>query len=100
MSILQTLLETEESQNFLNENQDFIMELSQEVDSFGEIIKEYIDRYPDEFLAESLDETFKNIRVFAEFATCAYINELTSIHGQAIAEQQAPASTDTLSEYL
>ena len=101
MFMLQSLLETEESKNFLVENQDLIMEAAEDVSSFKEILKEYVEQNPDYFIESDLYTTFKNIRIFSEIATAQFLSEMVAIcdrHIQSIEEQNA--SYDPLGDYL
>ena len=101
MSRLQALLEQEDTKVFLEKNQDAILEMGQDVHEFGEIIKEYVHTNSDEFLGQNLDETYKNIRIFSEFATAQYVTELVGVNGQELIESEFNSTnSDALSEYL
>jgi len=93
MSQIQALMENEEVTNFLTENVEMLNEAEAAVGQFPTVLKQFVIEHPQEFIAESLDETFKNIRVFSEVATSQFITEVTSMYGtSAVQEQQ---TTDT-----
>lgn len=100
MSILQSLLESEETQMFLAKNENVITEMSNDVQNFGEIIKEYVFQNPDEFLGGTLEETFKNIRIFTEAATAQYITEIVNTEGATIVENAYSPAAGALDDYL
>lgn len=99
MSILKTLLETEDAQNFLSEHQDLILENAEDVSQFAEILKEFVFQNPDYFLEADLDDTYKNIRIFSEFATNQYISEVVSLANKEISPVMTE-SRDVINEYL
>ena len=79
MSIIDTILENEDFQNHLKENENVIAEAEQMVDDFSKVLKSFVISHPNEFLAENVDQTKKNIKVFAEVATCQYMSEVSSM---------------------
>jgi len=99
MSQLKTLLENEETQKFLAEHQDMILEGGERVARFNEILKEFVIQNPDIFVEDSLDATYKNIRVFSEVAVAQYISEIADIYGENVQHVEESVS-DPLSDYL
>lgn len=81
MSYIQTLLESENIQEFMKEEAELLKEAEMVVAEFPNILKEFVLENPKEFMAESLEETRKNIRTFSEVATAQFICEVTSIYG-------------------
>lgn len=101
MSILKTLLETEESQNFLNENQDLILEKSEDVNQFVEVLKEFVIQNPDYFLENNLEDIYKNIKIFSEFATNQYISEVVAVTSRDLnLNESSEQQEQSLEEYL
>ena len=99
MSRLQAILESEEYQVFENENQDVINEMDYKLSNFDHVMKAYVLANPGEFIAENLDETFKNIVVFSEAAKAQYMTELSAMYGNAFAENQVQYET-TVEDYI
>jgi len=79
MSILKAIMENEDFQNHLKENENVINEAEQMVDNFSKVLKSFVIAHPNEFIAESIDQTKKNIKVFSEVATCQYMSEVSSL---------------------
>jgi len=79
MDILESIAQDEEMQNYMVENEEVLTLIDEESNMFGEKIKGFILAHPEEFLAESVDETKKNILTFTEMATVQYMKEMTSI---------------------
>lgn len=107
MSILNAIFETEDFGNYIHEHQDVFLEAEELVQDFSKVIKSFILSNPSEFLAESVEQMQKNIRVFTEVATAQYIQEISSMAGNVISErynQQAihegSYSTGSSSDYL
>jgi hypothetical protein len=57
---------------------------------------------PEEFIGENTEETYKNMRVFAEVGTAQYIAEVSNMYGSSIQEQAIEEVTEDkgLQEYL
>ena len=74
-------------------------------DDFQKDIKAFVLNNPEEFIGENVEETFKNIRVFAEVGTAQYIAEVSSLYSSAVQEEvveEAVAADEDkgLQEYL
>ena len=97
-SILEQIVNSEEVNNILSENIDLINETTENVQEFSKILKSFVLHNPKEFIGENLDETFKNVRVFAEVATAQYITEKTNMISEEIAvvENKKPSIDDYL----
>jgi hypothetical protein len=54
------------------------------INDFSKDIKNFILENSTEFMGESVEDTFKNIRVFAEVATAQYVAEVSNIYGGVI----------------
>lgn len=83
MSILDTIFESEDFQNVMTENNDLLVEVEQKVEDFPKILKSYILANPVEFMAESKEQTMKNIKTFTEVATAQYIQELSTVMSES-----------------
>lgn len=73
------MMENEDFQNYMVENEELLSEAEQKIDDFGKVIKSFVLANPNEFVAESVDQMKKNIRVFTEVATSQYITEISSM---------------------
>lgn len=101
MSYIKTLMENKETQELLTEHQDLILEAGVETAKFGEVLKEYIVQNPDVFMGETLEETYKNMRIFSEVATAQFLTEMVGIYGSEVNQiEEAAATYDPLSDYL
>jgi len=99
MSQIQALLENEEVTEFLGSNVEMINEAEGAIAQFPTVLKQFILEHPTEFISESLDETFKNIRVFSEVASSQFITEVTSMYGNAVVSEQQEAE-NAVEEYV
>lgn len=101
MSYVQALLENEEINSVLEENQEVVLETEEAISHFPKVLKSFILNNPKEFLAENIEETYKNIRVFTEVATSQFIQEVTTLYGNAISESiETPAASVAASDYI
>ncbi len=80
--ILDQIMESEEVQSVLEENKEIIAEATESAYNFSKILKSFVLSNPEEFMGESIDETFKNVRVFSEVATAQYMTEISEIAGE------------------
>jgi len=55
--------------------------------------------HPEEFIGENTEETFKNIRTFAEIGTSQFIAEISNLYGEVI-QEQVMTQDKGLAEYL
>lgn len=99
MSAIQALLESEDGQKYFEANQELIAEADIAVNDFRKTLKAFVLQNPKEFLAESLEETSKNIAVFSEVATAQFMTEVSSICGES-AEIQENISEQTINDYI
>ena len=101
MSTLDTLMESEDFQNYMVEHQELFMEAEQKVNDFSKVLKSFVIANSKEFLAENIDQTVKNIRVFAEIATHQYTTELSSMMSYQLASEDPNSITeDSKDEYF
>lgn len=77
MATIDALLENENMRNLITENQNILFEAGAYVEDFSKILKSFILANPSEFIAESVDQTIKNIKTFTEFATMQYCTEMS-----------------------
>lgn len=99
MSKIQALLENEEVKTFLEGIKDVVQEAEGVIAEFPGIIKEFVLAYPKEFIAENIEETRKNIRVFTEIATAQFVTEVTNMYSVQNEETEKEVS-DKLNEYI
>lgn len=100
MEMLKTLLETEESQKFLSEHQEIILENAEDISNFGEVLKEFVIQNPNYFLEPDLDTTYKNIKMFSEVAISQYLSEVTNILSNQLHLNESNTNNSGLNEYL
>ena len=100
------LLETEGSA-LVEKHEDIIVEAMTLVNDFQKDIKAFVLNNPEEFIGENTEETFKNIRVFAEVGVAQFVSEISNIYSSAVQDkviaEEAAAVEDTdkgLQEYL
>jgi len=80
-SYVETILESEEMQVFVEQNNDLIEEAVAATYDYGKTLKAFVLEHFDEFVGANLPETYKNIRLFSEVATMTFINE--AVHAQS-----------------
>jgi len=99
MSRVQALLENEEVKTFLDGNKEAVNEAEMAIGEFPKVLKAFILEHPTEFVAENLEETRKNIRIFTEVATAQFVTEITNMYAQEaeVVEEETAAKLD---EYL
>jgi hypothetical protein len=96
------LLETEGTV-LVEKHEGVIVEAMTLVNDFQKDAKAFILNNPEEFLGENTEETYKNIRVFAEVATAQYVSEISNLYGSTIQEQEIveeETNDQGLGEYL
>ena len=76
MKLLSTLLENEGIASYLTENENLIMEASQNLAMFPQVIKNYIAENMQDFIGSNVNETYANMVVFTESAVSQYMHEL------------------------
>jgi hypothetical protein len=70
---------------------------------FQKDLKIFILNNPEEFIGENVEETYKNMRVFAEVGTAQFVSEVSNIYGGMIQESivtEAANADRGLAEYL
>ena len=93
------MMESEQFGAFVDSNVDLLAEAVSVVDNFPVVVRDFIMSQPQEFVSEAFDpenltdtslhalqETYKKITTFAEFATKQFLTEMSSIYGQVIGE--------------
>lgn len=78
---INALLESEDAQILFENNQELITEAVEVASQFNGVLKSFVLEHPQEFLAENLEETYKNIRIFSEIATAQYLYEVSNFYG-------------------
>lgn len=89
MKHVNALIENEETQAFVDANQEILTEASQYVGWFQDVCKDFVKNNKAEFVFENLEETEKNIRVFGEIACAQFLTELTTAISQEIGQGEA-----------
>jgi len=79
MKCLTALFENEEIQNYVDGNQDTILEATELFHQFPEQVKVFVIENLDDFIGDDVDETFENIAVFAENSAYQYLHELCQL---------------------
>ena len=100
MSVISTILENEDFQNHLEENKDIIFEAEEMVTNFNKVLKSFIIANPVEFIAENIDQTRKNIKVFTEIATCQYMSEVASMLSSHLSNSEVTQETSNEDPYF
>jgi len=103
-----TLLESEGAA-LVESHEDMLVEAVDLIQDFSKTLKSFVLSNPDEFIGETVEDTSKNIRVFAEVATAQYVHEISSLCGTLISQetpiQESEEDTNTppsdiMSEYI
>ena len=98
-SYVETIMESEEMQAFVESNNDLIEEAVAATYDYGKTLKAFVLEHFDEFVGANLQETYKNIRLFSEVATMTFINE--AVHAQAALVPDADAIQEGgINDYL
>ena len=92
------LLESE-GDALVEKHEDVIIEAMTMVNEFQKDLKAFIINNPEEFIGESVEETYKNMRVFSEVATAQYVSEISSLYGGSI-QEEVVTEDKGLSEYI
>lgn len=100
MSHIETLLENESVKSFVELNETVIAEAEENVAQFKNDLKRFVLANPEEFLAESLNETRKNIRTFSEVATAQYMSEVSSFYSEKAQQINESGTTGGIEDYL
>jgi len=88
MEKIKQLLESEDAKKLIEENQLIIEAGLELVEEFKSTIKEFVMENLPEFIGENLDDTIKNIRVFAEVTTAQYMYEISNLCGAIVESLQ------------
>lgn len=99
MSYIETLLENGTVQEFSSKNEHLINEAEEQTNRFRAYLKEFVFNNPEEFVAETLEETYKNMRAFSEVATAQFLAEVSSYYGEQTQQVHA-VSEGTINDYL
>jgi hypothetical protein len=99
MSVLGTILESEDFKVFRENHSELLIEADQQVADFKNTITRFVLDNPKEFIAEDIDQTYKNIKVFSEIATAQFSAEISAIYGNGINENEILAS-HSVNDYI
>jgi hypothetical protein len=92
------LLESEGTA-LVEKHEGVIVEAMTMVNDFQKDLKSFILKNPEEFIGESVEETYKNMRVFAEIGTAQYISEVSNLYSGLI-QEQVEVEDKGINEYL
>jgi len=92
------LLESE-GNAIIENHEDVIVEAMTLVNDFQKTAKAFVLNHPEEFIGESTEETYKNIRVFSEVGTSQFVAEVSNLYGGVIQEQTVVEDRG-IAEYL
>jgi hypothetical protein len=92
------LLESE-GNALVEKHEDVLVEAMSLVNDFQKTLKAFILNNPEEFIGENTEETYKNMRVFAEVGTAQFISEVSNLYGGVIQEQTLTEDKG-IAEYL
>ena len=92
------LLESE-GNVLVEKHEDVIVEAMTVVNDFQKTLKAFVLNNPQEFIGENTEETYKNMRVFAEVGTAQFISEVSNLYGGVIQEQTITEDKG-IAEYL
>lgn len=82
---------------------DAVFEAMSLTNEFQKDLKLFILNNQEEFIGESVEETYKNMRTFAEVGTAQFVSEISNIYGGMIQESivtEAANADRGLAEYL
>ena len=92
------LLESE-GNTLIEKHEGVIVEAMINVNNFQKDLKAFILNNPQEFIGENIEETYKNMRVFAEVGTAQYVAEISNLYGGVI-QEQVVVEDQGIGEYL
>ncbi len=95
---INALFENEQVKEILTHNDNLIDQAVVDVESFRDVLKNFVVNHPEDFLGETLDETYKNIRLFTEVATAQYITEIVALYEEYLDISLTPEGV--INEYL
>lgn len=93
------LLESEGNE-LVEKHEGVLVEAMLLVNDFQKDLKAFVLNNPVEFIGENTEDTFKNIRVFAEVATSQFVSEVSNLYGGIIQEEVVVPGDKGISEYL
>ena len=98
-SYVDSLMESDEMKTFVENNNVLIEEAVAATHDYGKTLKAFVMENFQEFVGATLEETYKNIRLFSEVATMTFITE--AVHAQAgQVEDIEQISESGIQEYL
>jgi hypothetical protein len=98
-SYVDSLMESEDMQAFVENHNELIEEAVSATYDYGKTLKAFVLENFEEFVGATLEETYKNIRLFTEVATMTFINE--AVHAQAaLIPDQEDLQEGGINDYL
>jgi len=89
----------ESNGHIIDNNGEMIVEATDLINDFRKDAKSFVLTHPEEFIGESVDDTYKNIRVFTEVATSQFVTEISNLYGNVINENEI-IDEEGINEYL
>jgi hypothetical protein len=87
-------------EDVFTENEEVISEMIEDVNELPKYLKAFVLNNPTEFIGESIEETFKNVRLFSEISTAQYMTELSHIHAADDVEEDEVVEESKIEDYL
>jgi hypothetical protein len=78
MKCLNALFENEAIQTYVDSNEKSILESTQAFHEFPETVKNFVVENLSDFIGDDVEETYENIKTFAENSAFQYLHELSS----------------------
>ncbi len=100
MADLNTLMESEEMELFVESNQELIAETTESVEQFKEVLAEYVVNNPTIFVEEDVEDMKKNIRLFSEVATEQFMHEITTAGAEYAVVVEPLTPENAMNDYL
>jgi len=100
MADLNTLMESEEMELFVESNQELITETTESVEQFKEVLAEYVVNNPTIFVEEDMEDMKKNIRLFSEVATEQFMHEITTVGAEYAVVVEPLTPENAMNDYL
>ena len=86
-------------EDFIAKNPEIISEIETRLENFRGLLKTFVYENQGEFISDSLENTYKNIRTFAEVASAQYMTELSEV-GSRISDELSGEINESINNYL
>ncbi len=85
-------------EEFTNDHPVIVTELNDRLEKFNGVLKDFVYENRSEFVSDSLENTYKNIKVFSEVATSQYMTELAEVVNQLTGD--STVMNESIDNYL